>query len=399
MAEKHTKTRSAPSNTGDCCFTVDAKSFASSIKSITSACSFGIKTGDKDFDFGDDGSGAIADKLLVIADSEKQRVVLKFVKFSIFVTSSAPASVFKDGAFVVPSAVILALAYRGADATFTLVENTVTVKCGGSRTSFQVCDDPDNIENLKPEGIKTTVELGTDFIKSSIQKVMFASQDTALPAYGMPLRIRCKSGKTSLIAHDNLCAAMMTLNVKNMDDLDVVIPGSALVKAAQACGTDSIRMGIDDSMFRVASANVNVYHPRGQYDVFDVLEYMENEVKSAKPEILVTIDPVGFKDALAAALSPMKIQSKATSNVTILLDSDKLVGNIMYQNDIVSESTARFKIIKMSGSRTKLDTDGPRLLQFIGLMKDCDVCSLRVYDQRIFIANANETTCFVIPER
>ena len=388
-----------PENLGDCCFSVDTKQFTAKLKNVVSTCMFGIKSGDKDMDFGDDGTGTGGDSLFIFADEEKQRLVFKYTKFAVFTTATMPAHVYREGVFVIAAAIAMAIAYKGKDVVFTLSENTVTVKSGKSRNQFQVSGSADDIEAAKPQPIKADIELGADFVKSIVQKIMFASTDTALPSFGMPLHLKCKCGRTELIVHDNLCAAMTTLDVKNLDDIDVVLPGSALIRAVQACGSTSVKLGTSDSYFRVSSESMNVYHPIGGYDLFDVMGYMEKEVRHNTPDLLVTLNPNDLYDALTATLSVMKLQSKAPGLVTLNFDADRQLGFVSYHNDIITDSTARFELESVKGKRTKPETDGPRLMQFISSMKGYKSIMMRFYDGRIFITNVDETLCFVIPEK
>lgn len=385
-----------PKELGDCCFAVDSQDLAATIKSLISTCIFGLK--EKSTDFGDDGSSTPADALLVIANQEKQQVILKYAKFSVFATARLPAKVFAEGAFVISATVLQSLGFRGKTITLTLEENTVRFVSGASRGSFQVTGAPEDVEMLKPEPIKCDTRLGADFIKDIVQKVMFPSQDSALPSFGMPLCLRAKDGDVTLIAHDNICAALIQIQDAKFPDINVVLPGSALIKAVQACGTKQVSLGVSDRGFRVSNEYFNVYHPLGVYDLFDVMSYMENEVMQAKPDLIMHANPVELHAALSAALSATRLQSKAPGQVEIKFDAETLRGSIGYHNDVV-KTTHGFRFTDIKGKRSVIETDGPRLLLFLGHMRMHTSVEMRLYDNRIFLTSADNTMSFVIPER
>jgi len=375
-----------PKELGDCCFTVDSKEITKVVKTLVQTGTFG--GGDTDL-FGSDGTVSALDALLIQA-TEDNELRLTYTRLAVFATTSMKATVFKAGEFVVTSTLFSSVKFQASNSTFTLKGKKLAFRSGNTSGTLQVSGEASDVLSNKPEKIKCDLSLTKPFVTDIASKLMYSSFDMALPSYGLPLKITARKKKLVLVSSDSICAAMMKRK-EDIPDMDIVLPGSALIQIVKAIGCDEVKLGASQAMFRISGGGYSVYHPIGVYDVVPVEEYIENEVLKQKHDMDVVVKIVSLCDALGSSMGINKI---AKANNVVDIDFEK--GSITYRNDVAKLST-KFEVVSCKGKATSHTTDGQKLLAFLNNVKVFKTARILLFDSRLFIFTEDEALVYIMP--
>lgn len=387
-SSKTTKTKSVqpPQDLGDCAFQVDAKEITKAVRTLVQSGTFG--GGDNDM-FGSDGTASALDALLVRVTKDNE-LQLAYSKLTVYATTTLPCVTYKSGEFVIPSTLFSSVKFAASDVTFVLKSRKLTFKSGGVSGNMQVSGEAADVESNKPEKIKCDLLITKPFVTDIASKLMYSSFDMALPSYGLPLQILSRKGRLTLTSSDSICAAMLTRR-DDLPDMDLTLPGSALIQIVKALGCDEVKLGANQSQFRVSGGGYSVYHPIGVYEVIPVAEYLKNEVMTQKHDMDVVVNAPSLCEALSTSMGINKI-SKANN----IVDLDFNKGTITYRNDVAKLSTS-FEVVSCKGSSVKHTTDGQKLLAFLTPVKIMKTAKIILFDSRLFIFTEDESIVYILP--
>ena len=375
-----------PSDLGECAFQVDSKEITKAVRTLVMSGTFG--GGDTDM-FGSDGTASALDALLVrvTGDNELQ---LTYSKLTVYATTTLPCVTYKPGEFVIPSTLFSSVKFAASGVTFVLKSRKLVFKSGSVSGNMQVSGEAADVESNKPEKIKCDLLLTKPFVTDIASKLMYSSFDMSLPSYGLPLQILSRKGRLTLTSSDSICAAMLTRK-DDLPDIDLTLPGSALIQIVKALGCDEVKIGANQSQFRVSGGGFSVYHPIGVYEVIPVAEYLKNEVLTQKHDMTVVINAPSLCDALSTSMGINKI-AKANN----IVDIDFSKGTITYRNDVAKLSTS-FEVVSCRGSSVKHTTDGQKLLAFLTPVKIMKTAKILLFDSRLFIFTEDESLVYILP--
>ena len=375
-----------PQDLGDCAFQVDAKEITKAVRTLVQSGTFG--GGDNDM-FGSDGTASALDALLVRVTKDNE-LQLAYSKLTVYATTTLPCVTYKSGEFVIPSTLFSSVKFAASDVTFVLKSRKLTFKSGGVSGNMQVSGEAADVESNKPEKIKCDLLLTKPFVTDIASKLMYSSFDMSLPSYGLPLQILSRKGRLTLTSSDSICAAMLTRR-DDLPDMDLTLPGSALIQIVKALGCDEVKLGTNQSQFRVSGGGYSVYHPIGVYEVVPVADYLKNEVMTQKHDMEVVVNAPSLCEALSTSMGINKI-SKANN----IVDLDFSKGMITYRND-VAKLTTSFKVVSCKGSSVKHTTDGQKLLAFLTPVKIMKTAKIILFDSRLLIFTEDESLVYILP--
>lgn len=313
---------------------------------------------------------------------------------------TVPARIFnkgKDHAFVVP--VSLFRAVSGETVTLTVFndKDQIVFNSGAVTGNIQIPSTIGDYASALPLTVpKAVYELPTSVVDTVVSKLMFPSFDPMLTTLGLPLHILVRKGKLMLSSNDSLAGAMYTLDDVKLDKLDVVIPGQALVKIAKLTKADTIRLGFEENLFRIKTPEIDVTHPAGTYDLFDIRGFIADDEKET-PDYELMLPTVALLTAIEGVIGISVLEKGEGNKVSLEFEADgtgkaRFIGN-------VAQARNPFKITKVLKKAREMTiiTDGRRLVSFISMMKHCTDFRLRVHNNRAFMYSPDNSLVFMLP--
>lgn len=320
-------------------------------------------------------------------------------------TATIPAHVFAPGSFVVTTELFRAIKGTSPFAVFTVFDssNRVDYRCGNSSGSVQCLNTPDAYRSLiAMEKPKTPHVLDRNTITEIASRLMFSSFDPGIPAMGLPLNIVSsrKNKTTVFMTNDNLVGGIHERNSGiTSSDIDITLPGMALIKAVKATTGDEIKFGYteDQKLFRVRANGVDITHPCGTYDIIDLKAWLAEEA-SETPDYEIMVSSSSFMEALQSCLS-MSMLDKTESKVTIEFAQKNDSQGFVKFLGTGSKASTEFEIsrIKKRGESMILITEGKRIAAFVAILKDFDKINMRVRAGRCFMSSPGKEFTFMVP--
>ena len=304
-----------------------------------------------------------------------------------------------DGSFVAPASLFRAVGGDTLTLTVDLNNNALGFKCSVNG-SLQLPTTVEEYSMLFPhrDSIpKTKYELPSFVVNNIATKLMFPSFDPSLPLLGLPLHILVKKKKMRLTSNDSIVGALYSFDDSELEDIDVVLPGQALLVMSKISKADSLRLGFSESLFRMTVPGViDVIHPTGIYDIIDMRGFLASDEKQ-KPDFEVVLPTAAVIDAINGV---MGLSALDRGEGKILLEfGDIKSGRATFKGNVVSNARKAFPIVEVpvKGRVMEITTDGRRLTSFLSILKEFPRITVRVRNSRAFLMPPDQSYVFMLP--
>lgn len=379
-----------PSKIGDACIAFVTKEIKAAVAAVVDSLAMAKDT-----------RSELAEPSVMLAfDSNDDSCNVIFASSNGGSRTSVSARVFnkgKDHAFIAPVSLFRAVSGETVTLTVFNSKDQLSFQSGAVSGHVQIPSTVGDYASTLPLTVpKANYELPTSVVDTVVAKLMFPSFDPLLTTLGLPLHILVKKGKLMLSSNDALVGAMYTLPDTKLANLDVVIPGQALVKIAKQTKAESIRLGFEESLFRVKTPELDVTHPAGTYDLFDIRGFIADD-EAEEPDYELLLPTVELLSALEGVMGISALERGEGNKVSLEFNGDgtgkaRFLGNVAQARNPFSIT----KTIKKAKEMTII-TDGRRLVSFIGMLKHCKDFRIRVHNNRAFLYSPDRSLVFMLP--
>lgn len=313
---------------------------------------------------------------------------------------NVPCKVFKPGsdrAVVVPATLFRAISGEFVTLAINSAKNEIHFVAGRINGNIQIPNTVEEYATMLPVDVpKAKYSIPTSVIDGIVPKILFPSFDPSLPLLGLPLHILVKKGQLKLSSNDSLVCAMYEMSDVQLDPIDVVVPGQALMKITKISKADTVLLGFAESCFRMKTPEIDIVHPTGVYDLFDMQGFIKDEQKE-KPDFELELVTAELTQALDAVMC-LSVVDHGEGKVTLEFDAHSKSGKAIFSGTIAG-AKQKFEIsevIHKSKSMTVI-TDGKRLAAFVSMLKLFKTFTMRVHNSRAFMSAPDNSFVFMLP--
>lgn len=313
---------------------------------------------------------------------------------------NVPCKVFKPGsdrATIVPATLFRAISGEFVTLAINAAKNEVHFISGRINGNIQIPNTVEEYATMLPVDVpKAKYSIPTSVIDGIVPKILFPSFDPSLPLLGLPLHILVKKGQLKLSSNDSLVCAMYEMSDVQLDPIDVVVPGQALLKIAKISKSGTVKLGFAESCFRMKTPEIDIVHPTGVYDLFDMRGFIKDEQRE-KPDFELELVTTELTQALDAVMC-LSVVDHGEGKVTLEFDASSKSGKAIF-NGTIAGAKQKFEIsevIHKSKSMTVI-TDGKRLAAFVSMLKLFKTFTMRVHNSRAFMSAPDNSFVFMLP--
>lgn len=379
-----------PAKLLDSCIAFNVKEIRAAVASVTEALAMAK----------DSSTDSTAEVSVMLAFEQDDICCVIFARGGGAARYNVPCKVFKPGkdrAVIVPATLFRAVSGEYVTLNVNLGKNEVQFVSGRIRGKVQLPNTVEEYATMLPVDVpKAKYSIPTSVIDGIVPKILFPSFDPSLPLLGLPLHILVKKQRLRLASNDSLVCAMYELADVQLDAIDVVVPGQALLKVAKLSKADTVKLGFAESCFRMKTPEIDIVHPTGVYDLFDMQGFIKDE-KRERPDFELELVTEELTQALDAVMC-LSIVDHGEGKVTLEFDAASKSGKAVFSGTTAG-AKQKFNIasvIHKSKSMTII-TDGKRLAAFVSMLKLFKTFTMRVHNSRAFMSAPDNSFVFMLP--